>query len=74
MRGLKDNWIGFLAVLVIISIMGAYTIRSLNNKADISYVNEQIQFILKTVANPLKDISFKLDTIINQNKNDRKGN
>lgn len=68
MKGIKDNWVGFLAVLVIISIMGAFMTRSLQAKADKTYVDSQVKYVIQTVTIPLNDISFKLDTIIQQNK------
>jgi len=68
MKGLKDNWIGFLGVLVVISIICAFMSRSISTKADKSYVDSQIKYVIETVSLPLNDISFKLDTIIKQNK------
>ncbi|HEY0089687.1 MAG TPA: hypothetical protein VGB37_12645 [Candidatus Lokiarchaeia archaeon] len=66
----KNNWLFYLLFTGEIMIFIALFI----TKADKSYVDNQVEIILKTVGTPLKDISFKLDTIINQSKNEREGN
>jgi hypothetical protein len=71
MKGLKDTWVGFLAVFVLLSISSGFIIRAIQEKADKKYVDSQIQLVIISVSAPLKEITCKLDTIIKYNKNER---
>jgi|WetSurMetagenome_2_1015567.scaffolds.fasta_scaffold562417_3 hypothetical protein len=66
----RKNWLFYLLFAGEIMIF----IALFTTKADKSYVDNQMQFIIKTVSSPLNDISHKLDTMIKQNKDERKGN
>jgi len=72
MKGLKDTWVGFLAVFIVLSISTAFIVKAIQEKADKKYVDKQVQSVITSVSTPLKEMNCKLDTIINYNKNERK--
>jgi hypothetical protein len=72
MKGLKDTWVGFLAVFVILTISTAFVVKAIQEKTDKKYVDSQVKLIIISVSTPLKEITCKLDTIIKYNKDERK--